>query len=210
MILLVIRLYHVRRIETLSLAVALVAGAGVLALRAAARAGGAGRGAAAAGSTCLALVTPPVVYAAGQAGLQGLLTLAIRFTEAAPLGRLFSRRWLGLAILSGVALLPLPARGLRARGPPADPAAAPAALPTGPGERVVLLGIDGVLPEEVDYLMALGELPEMQRLAREGQGPHLSRARPTSRPPLSGRRSPPACRGRTTASPRSTASGRSG
>jgi hypothetical protein len=50
-----------------------------------------------------------------------------------------------------------------------DPAPAPAALPTGPGERVALVGIDGVLPAEIDYLMALGELPELARMARQGR-----------------------------------------
>src|SRR6202035_1857699 len=44
------------------------------------------------------------------------------------------------------------------------------AIPTAPGERVVLVGIDGVLPAELDYLLALGELPAMSRLAREGGG----------------------------------------
>src|SRR5258706_6678070 len=87
------------------------------------------------------------------------------FTGGAPLGGLSPRRWLGLAIVLAVALLTLPAVVLARRAP----AVAPVALPTGPGERVLLLGIDGVLPEEVDYLMALGELPEVTRLAREGR-----------------------------------------
>jgi hypothetical protein len=166
-ILLVIRLYHVRRIEALSLAMSLVAGVGVLAL--ALRLGGEvlaeGRLGALAG---LALVTPPLVYLMVKLVYNGLLTLAIRFTDAAPVGRLFSRRWLGLAILAGAALLALPALVAALSARRADPAAAPVALPTGPGERVVLLGIDGVLPEEVDYLLALGELPELGRLARTG------------------------------------------
>jgi hypothetical protein len=163
-ILLVIRLYHVRRIETLSLVVALTAGAGLLAfaLRI-------GREVLAEGRlsqvAILAVVTPPVVYALIQLIYQGLLTLAIRFTEEAPLGRLFSRRWLGLAILLGLALLTVPAVVSARRAP----AQAPSALPTGPGERVLLIGIDGVLPAEAEYLMALGELPAMGRLAREGR-----------------------------------------
>ncbi|HEX9942623.1 MAG TPA: hypothetical protein VGG03_11435 [Thermoanaerobaculia bacterium] len=163
-ILLVIRLYHVRRIETLSLVVALAAGAGLLAL-----ALRVGREVLAEGRlsqvAVLVLVTPPVVYLLIKLVYQGLLTLAIRFTEEAPVGRLFSRRWLGFAILLGLALLTLPAVVSARRAP----APTPAALPTGPGERVLLVGIDGVLPEEAEYLMSLGELPEMARLAREGR-----------------------------------------
>jgi hypothetical protein len=73
--------------------------------------------------------------------------------------------------VAAVALLTLPAVVLARRGP----AEAPAALPTGPGERVLLVGIDGVLPEEIDYLMTLGELPEMMRLARAGRVFHYRR-----------------------------------
>jgi hypothetical protein len=163
-ILLAIRLYHVRRIETLSLVVALSAGAGLLAfaLRI-------GREVLAEGRlsqvAVLALATPPVVYALIKLVYHGLLTLAIRFTDSAPLGRLFSRRWLGLAILSAIALLMVPAMVSARRAP----VPAPAALPTAAGERVLLVGIDGVLPEETDYLMALGELRTMRRLAGEGR-----------------------------------------
>ena len=181
-ILLVIRLYHVRRIEALSLAMSLVAGVGVLAL--ALRLGGEvlaeGRLAALAG---LALITPPLVYLMVKLVYNGLLTLAIRFTDAAPVGRLFSGRWLGFAILAGAALLALPALVAALTARRAGPAAAPVALPTGPGERVVLLGIDGVLPEEVDYLLALGELPEMGRLA--GTGRLLAYRRKPEEPPAS-------------------------
>src|SRR3954447_13214813 len=181
-ILLVIRLYHVRRIEALSLAMSLVAGVGVLAL--ALRLGGEvlaeGRLGQAAG---LALVAPPLVYLMVKLVYNGLLTLAIRFTDAAPVGRLFSRRWLGLAILAGAALLAPPALVAAISALHAEPATAPVALPTGPGERVVLLGIDGVLPEEVDYLLALGELPELGRLARSGR--LLAYRRKPEEPPAS-------------------------
>lgn len=163
-IVLVIRLYHVRRIETLSLVVALAAGAGLLAfaLRIGQEVLAEGRLSQVA---ILVIATPPVVYALIKLVYQGLLTLAIRFTEEAPLGRLFSRRWLGLAILSAIALLTVPAVVSARRAP----VQAPAALPTGPGDRVLLLGIDGVLPREAEYLMNLGELPILSRLAREGR-----------------------------------------
>jgi hypothetical protein len=176
-ILLVIRLTHVRRIETLSLVVALAAGAGVLAL-----ALRLGREVLSEGRleqvAVLVLATPVVVYLLIKLVYQGLLSLAIRFTEEAPLGRLFSRRWMGFAIVLGVALLTLPAVVLAGR----TPAPAPVALPTGPGERVLLLGIDGVLPEEIDYLMTLGELPRVTRLAREGR---VLRYRRRPEPPAS-------------------------
>ena len=176
-ILLVIRLTHVRRIETLSLIVALAAGAGVLAL-----ALQLGREVLSEGRleqvAVLVLATPPVIYLLIKLVYQGLLSLAIRFTEEAPLGRLFSRRWLGFAIVTAVALLTLPAVVLARR----VSAPAPAALPTTHGERVLLVGIDGVLPEEIDYLMTLGELPEMARLARTGR---VSRYQRKAEPPAS-------------------------
>ncbi|HSK79833.1 MAG TPA: hypothetical protein VLQ45_25485 [Thermoanaerobaculia bacterium] len=164
-VLLVIRLYHVRRIETLSLATAAAAGAAGLAL-----ALQVGRDVLAGGNLwhvgLLAAATPVVLYALIKLVYHGLLTLAIRFTDEAPLGRIVTRRWLTLAVLSAAVLLTLPAVVLARRG---EPAAAPAALPTAAGERVVLLGIDGVLPEEVDYLLAVGDLPALGGLAREGR-----------------------------------------
>jgi hypothetical protein len=163
-ILLVIRLYHVRRIEALALAMAVVAGGAVMAfaLRLGVEVLAEGRLWQVAG---LALVTPPLIYLLVKLVYNGLLTLAIRFTDSTPLGRLFSGRWLGFALLAGAVLLVLPSvlSARRAQAP------APAALPTGPGERVALVGIDGVLPAEADYLAALGELPALARLAREGK-----------------------------------------
>ena len=159
-----IRLYHVRRIEALALAMAVVAGGAVMvfALRLGGEVLAEGRLWQVAG---LALVTPPLIYLLVKLVYNGLLTLAIRFTDSTPLGRLFSGRWLGFALLAGAVLLVLPSvlSARRAQAP------APAALPTGPGERVALVGIDGVLPAEIDYLVALGELPELARMAREGQ-----------------------------------------
>lgn len=170
-VLLVIRLYHVRRIETLSLATAAAAGAAGLALSVQV-----GREVLGGGNlghvALLAAATPVVLYALIKLVYHGLLTLAIRFTDEAPLGRIFTRRWLTLAVLSAAVLLTLPAVVLARRG---EPAAAPATLPTAAGERVLLLGIDGILPEEVDYLLAVGDLPAMGRLAREGRVLRYSR-----------------------------------
>jgi hypothetical protein len=159
----VLRVYPVRRIETLSLAAAVGAGAAGLAL--------ALRGARSllaendlATAALLSLATSIAIYLLIKLVYHGLLTLAIQLTDAAPGGRLFSRRWLGLTIFAVGFLLTVPAL-LSARREPAPP---PATLPTAPGERVVLLGIDGVLPEELDYLLKTGDLPAMAELTQGG------------------------------------------
>ena len=160
-VLAVLRLSHVKRIETLALAVALTAGAiglllalqGLRVLLAESRLPV---------LLALGLATPFAIYLLVKLVYHGLLTLAIRFTDAAPVGRLFSGRWLGLAIVSVAFVLTLPAVLSARREAPV----APAALPTAPGERVLLIGIDGVLPEELDYLLALGDLPTLASLTR--------------------------------------------
>lgn len=162
-VLAVLRFSHVRRIETLSLALALLVGALGLLL------GLQGLRALLAESRLpllvgLGLVAPLAIYLLIKLVYHGLLTLAIRFTDTAPAGRLFSRRWLGLAILAAAFLLTLPAvLSARREVPPT-----PAGLPVAPGDRVLLLGIDGVLPEELDYLLALGDLPTLASLAQGG------------------------------------------
>jgi hypothetical protein len=162
-VLLVLRLYHVKRIEAVSLAAA--AAAGVVAL-----------GLVLLGArelvhegnrtllVVLALAAPLAVAVLVRLVYQGLLTLAIRFTDTTPRTRLFSRRGLGLAILAAAFLLTVPAVQSVRR----ETVRAPPTLPMAPGDRVLLLGIDGVLPEELDYLLAVGDLPTLGRLAREG------------------------------------------
>lgn len=175
----ILRIYPVRRIETLSLAAAVGAGAAGLAL--------ALRGARSLlaendlpAAALLGLATSIAIYLLIKLVYHGLLTLAIQLTDSAPEARLFSRRWLGLAILSAAFLLTVPAL-LSARREPPPP---PSTLPTGPGERVVLLGIDGVLPEEVDYLMRTGDLPALAALVAQGGGQVLRYAR-RDEPPAS-------------------------
>jgi hypothetical protein len=112
----------------------------------------------------LALAAPIAVSVLVRLVYQGLLTLAIRFTDSTPRGSLISRRGLGMIILAAAFLLTVPAvLSARRETPPPPPS-----LPSAPGDRVLLLGIDGVLPEEVDYLLAAGDLPGLGRLAREG------------------------------------------
>ena len=177
-VLLVLRLYHVKRIEAVSLAAAAAAGAAALGLALL----GARELVHEGNRTLLlvlALAAPLAVAVLVRLVYQGLLTLAIRFTDTTPRTRLFSRRGLGLAIVAAAFLLTVPAvRSVRS-----EPAAAPPALPTSPGDRVLLLGIDGVLPEELDYLLAVGDLPTLGRLAREGG--RVFRYRRQDEPPAS-------------------------
>jgi hypothetical protein len=178
LVLLTIRLYHVRRVEALSLAAAMAAGAAGLSLALVSA-----RGLLAESGTphllLFALAVPVAIYALVKLVYHGLLTLAIRFTEAAPPRRLFSRRWISLAILAAAFLLTLPPVLAARRG---EAPAAPS-LPTGPGERVVLVGIDGVLPEELDYLLRRGDLPALGGLVR--QGGRVLRYRRAVEPPAS-------------------------
>jgi hypothetical protein len=173
----ILRIYPVRRIETLSLAAAVGAGAAGLAF--------ALRGARSLlaenelpVAVLLGLATSTAIYLLIKLVYHGLLTLAIQLTDSAPEARLFSRRWLGLSILSAAFLLTVPAL-LSARREPPPP---PSTLPIGPGERVVLLGVDGVLPEEVDYLMRIGDLPAFSALAQKAPHPPAPSPIPSPRP----------------------------
>jgi hypothetical protein len=165
-VLAVLHLYPVRRIEAVALATALVAGIAGLALalwegRAAlSDSGPAQRLALAAAAAAAAYALVRLVY-------QGLLALAIRFTERPPAAGLHAwrwRRWVSGAVLAGVLLLAVPVV-LAARDAAVPP---PPLLPVGPGERVLVVGLDGVLPEEVEYLLRRGDLKAMAALERAG------------------------------------------
>ncbi len=179
LVLLVLRVYHVRRIEAVSLAVAAAVGVSALALvvwgvQELVHEGQRPL------LIVLGVAAPVAVTVLVRLVYQGLLTLAIRFTDSAPpRGSLFSRRGVGLAILAAAFLVTVPAVfSARRELPPPPPS-----LPMAPGDRVLLLGIDGVLPEEVDYLLAVGDLPTLGRLAREGGG--IWRYRRDAEPPAS-------------------------
>lgn len=162
---LVLRLSHVRRIEALSLAAALAAGAAALGL-------GVWRLRDLVGETepwplaVLAVAAPAAVYVLVRLVYRGLLALAIRLTDHAPHSRIFARRWPGAVLAAAFFLLFLPAvlavGGTRPGPPPS--------LPTAPGDRVLLVGVDGVLASELDYLLAQGELPTLERLLAAGGG----------------------------------------
>jgi hypothetical protein len=124
-----------------------------------------------------AVAAPAVAWALTKLFEGALLALAIRLTQATPASGRFGRRTLA-AGLAGLALLLLLPVALMARKPRP---AAPNALPQSPGDRVLLVALDGVLPSELDYLLARGELRTLGRLAREGIV--ASYARPAASPP---------------------------
>jgi hypothetical protein len=111
------------------------------------------------------LVLAPVVAALVVRTLyDGLLSLAIALTDTAP-RRLFTRRGLVVTVLLAALVLLVPGLLSAGRG---TAVSAPRQLPTAPGERVLLMGIDGVLPEELDYLLARRELPALAALLGRG------------------------------------------
>jgi hypothetical protein len=178
-VLLVLRFYPVRRIEAVALATALVAGLAGLALALwEARETLAGSGTAP--RLALGLGAAAAAYALVRLVYQGLLALAIRFTERAPAAGLLAwrwRRWVSGAVLAGVVLLAVPVV-LAARDVEPPP---PPQLPMAPGERTLVIGIDGVLPEEIEYLLRHGDLPAMADLERGGA--RLLRYRRPDEPP---------------------------
>lgn len=99
---------------------------------------------------------------------RALLGLAIGLTRHAPIGPRLSPRRLAVAASAIALALSLPLLW-SARAAPAVPVSS---LPEAPGDRVLLLGIDGVLPGDLDYLLSRGELPELARLAAGGIGWH--------------------------------------
>lgn len=162
-VLLAVRLYHVRRVETLALAVAVGVGAVGLALafRAVRELTGSGH------TWLVALffvATPALLYGLVKLIYHGLVAFALLMTRDVRLRHLTFGRWLGLAVVVAGALLAMPAL-VSARG---KASVSPPFLPTGHGERVLLVGIDGVLPEEVEYLLARGGLPAASRLVGSG------------------------------------------
>jgi hypothetical protein len=165
-VLLVLRFYPVRRIDAVALATALAVGLAGLALALwEARETLAGSGAAQ--RLALGLGAAAAAYALVRLVYQGLLALAIRFTEGAPAAGLLAwrwRRWVSGAVLAGVLLLAVPVV-LAARGAEPPP---PPLLPVAPGERTLAVGLDGVLPEEAEYLLRRGDLPAMTELLRGG------------------------------------------
>ena len=110
------------------------------------------------------LALPLVAAAVAKLLANGLLSIAIRLTRMTPRERLVSRRTILTVTLSTLALVSTVAIVL----PQRPPAAAPSSLPSAAGERVAVVGLDGVLAEEFDYLLARGALPGVSRLVEDG------------------------------------------
>jgi hypothetical protein len=118
------------------------------------------------GRLAIALTVPLVAAGVAKLVANGLLGLAIRLARLAPRERLVSRRTL-LGVLGGalgvVAVVAL-------AWPSAERQAAPTVLPVAPGEAVALVGLDGILSGELDYLLARGALPAIAARLAEGGG----------------------------------------
>ncbi len=110
------------------------------------------------------LALPLVAAAVAKLLANGLLSIAIRLTRMTPRERLVSRKTILTVTLSTLAAVTVVAVALPQRAP----AAAPSSLPVAAGEAVALVGLDGVLSEEFDYLLARGGLPGFSRLLAEG------------------------------------------
>jgi hypothetical protein len=116
------------------------------------------------GRAIAAAAVPLVAAAVARLLADGLLAFGIRWTRRAPGERRLSRRAVTLAVAGSVAGLAALALFL----PRTEAAVPPPSLPTAPGVRVALVGVDGVLADEFDYLLARGDLPALAGMARRG------------------------------------------
>ncbi|HMB51882.1 MAG TPA: hypothetical protein VKU40_01110, partial [Thermoanaerobaculia bacterium] len=171
-----LRLDRGRRIEAHSLTVAVVAGLAAV-LPVAGPIGTLARAHGALAVVLAALATAAVAGLLVKVVHAGLLALAVRWTHSAPERRAVSRPLAAAAVLIVAVLLLLPT--LLAASPP--PSMPPVSLPSAPGERALSVGVDGVLPAEVDYLLADGALPAASALLADG-GRLFSYRRPAEPP----------------------------
>ncbi|MEM6797474.1 MAG: alkaline phosphatase family protein, partial [Acidobacteriota bacterium] len=176
----VVRLTHARRIEALSFAFALLASA--LSVAVALRLGAASELAEELPgwlSLALALTVPALAWMVFRVSHGGLLSLSIRLTESIPEPRLasYGRAWLGVLLVVSFLVMVPAALEVRRSGE----AERPPSLPESSGDRVLVVGIDGVLPQELDFLTAAGELPALARLSSAAGGGVLARY---ERPPV--------------------------
>lgn len=112
-------------------------------------------------------------YAVARLLYHGLLALAIRLTDRTPSERAERLQWTFVGVALVAALASLVPVSLLAGGEPRPPEN----LPSGPAGRVLVLGIDGLLGSEFDYLLARGDLPVVGGLLDRG-GVSLTYARP--------------------------------
>lgn len=112
----------------------------------------------------VALALPLLAAALARLTADGLLAFEVRLARWAPTERSIRRRTVAVGLAATLVLL----GALALFAPAAKSEPAPGSLPMSPGERVVLLGIDGVLPDELDYLLAHGDLPRLAELVKSG------------------------------------------
>ncbi|MCG8457169.1 MAG: alkaline phosphatase family protein [Holophagales bacterium] len=158
-----LRFWHVRRIEAASFGLALASAAlSVAAVLAVGRAYLAvlGRWQA----TVLALAVPVLAWLVWKAVHGGLLTLAIRLTDQTPERPSQRGRWGVLALLALTFLVMLSAALDVGRSEPGTPAN----LPVSGSAGVAVIGVDGVLPAEVEYLVGRGEMGALEELEPTG------------------------------------------
>jgi hypothetical protein len=159
---LLLRLLHRRRIETLSFALAAVAAvltSGFLAWQGRELLPDLPRSLAVLGL----LAMPLGAYGILRLTHDGLLGLAIRLTDQAP-----ERPWRWGRALVGVLLGLVFLLGLPAYLAVRPEVGEPANLPLAAGERVLLIGVDGVRSSELEFLLAAGQLPELRRRVDAG------------------------------------------
>lgn len=111
------------------------------------------------------LLLPAIAYGVLRTVHDGLLGLAIRLSEDAPERPLGWRRALVGLFLVVTFVIGLPAFFAVRQAPPADPSSLPM---SSAGERVLLIGVDGVLAPELKFLLGEGELPALARHLAEG------------------------------------------
>ncbi|MBZ0112371.1 MAG: hypothetical protein K8J08_07930 [Thermoanaerobaculia bacterium] len=121
----------------------------------------------------VALGAAVAAYAVARLLYHGLLALAIRLTDRTPRERAERLQWTFVGVALAAALASLVSASLLAGGE----ARVADVLPSGPAGRVLVVGIDGLLGPEFDYLLARGDLPVVGGLLETG-GVSLTYARP--------------------------------
>jgi hypothetical protein len=111
-----------------------------------------------------AIAVPLVGVGVAKLIADALLALGIRLTRQVPPERMVRRRWIALSALAS-ALVTGTVALLFA---PVEASVQPPAMPVAPGERVALVGVDGVEPDELDYRLAAGALPNLSARLRAG------------------------------------------
>jgi hypothetical protein len=126
----------------------------------------------------LAAAAALAAWMLGRVLYDGLLALVARFSRLQPRGFAIPRWALGaVALAGGLSLLAPILFAAPGAGTPAP------FLPTAPGDRVLLIGVDGVLAKELDYLLARGDLAAIA--GRRSQGGAVLRYERPAGPPAS-------------------------